>query len=108
MEVVQASEDVVASVNGFTLVDGAKMRIDWNAANGGVALNMACLAEVAGSGTLTVSMDGETVAAVREGSSTVTWRSSADSHVLEFSYSGGGTASVGSFENRNGLRIIIR
>jgi hypothetical protein len=82
--------------------------MDWNSENGGVGLRMECVASVVGAGALSVSMDGETIATVTEGESAVTWKSTKDSHVLEFSYSGPGQATVGSFKNKNGFRIRLR
>lgn len=109
LEVVKASENVEAAEAGkLKLVGGTKLVIDWDSANGGVGLRMACAASVTGPGTLTVSMDGETIATVMDGESSVAWKSTKDSHVFEFSYSGEGEALIGPFENRNGLRIRLR
>ena len=57
---------------------------------------------------LSVCMDGDTIAEVIEGESSVTWKSTKDSHVLVFSYSGEGEAIVGPFENKNGFKVRIR
>ena len=109
MEVVEASEDVEAEEpDAIRLTDGAKFAVDWDSANGGEALRMACEATVAGSGVLTVSMDGETIATVASGTSSVQWKSTAENHKLVFSYSGEGEASIGRFENKNGFRVRIR
>jgi len=109
LEVVQASEDVESQEGeSLKLADGAKFVMEWDSENGGVGLRMECVASVVGAGALSVSMDGETIATVTEGVSSVTWKSTKDSHVLEFSYSGAGEALIGSFENRNGLRIRLR
>ena len=109
LEVVQASEDVESQEGEFLkLADGAKFVMDWNSENGGVGLRMECVASVVGAGALLVSMDGETIATVTEGESAVTWKSTKDSHVLEFFYSGPGQATIGSFKNKNGFRIRLR
>ena len=109
LEVVQATENV--ELNGdemLKLVDGAKLVIDWNSSNGGVGLRMKCGTFVSGTGMLSVCMDGDTIAEVIEGESSVTWKSTKDSHVLVFSYSGEGEAIVGPFENKNGFKVRIR
>ena len=109
MEVVSASEDVVADeMDVIKLTNGATFTVDWNSANGGEGLRMACEATVSGLGVLSVTMDGKTIATVTSGTSTVQWKSTAEKHELVFSYSGDGAACVGRFENKNGFKVRIR
>ena len=108
LEVVEASEDVtVDDDSAIKLVDGASIQLNWNCV-GGEGLYIGCNANVIGAGMLTVMKDGVVVDEVELGASKFMWKATAENHVIKFVYKGEGEALIGSFENKNGLKIRIR
>jgi len=108
--VTNASPTVVESeVGGVELSGGDEVHVVWGNRTRSEATYTIC-AEVTGAGTLTVLLNGETLATLDEAGGSAKWQfgNSFETNALVFKFAGEGKARLFGFSRNIGTVVIIR
>ena len=101
---VTAADPNVTLTNGkVTLHDGEALSFDCRMSSAGNTLDLV----LSGSGTATVTLDGESLAVLTE-SGRIVFESAAESARVEIAYAGEGTATVQKLVGNQGALLIVR